>query len=381
MDTTNKKIIAEMICKTSLSLAKNIYGDKPEQQIIKRIKEEAEELAELGIDNHSLLTAREALLRLIQSGNLFVSRMSSSNSLVYYLLGLTNVNPLPRHTYCPKCHVFHWGNKDEEMCPNCGETLFEDGYDLPFALLKDDIKRIGNKLDNSSNIRKTQYSLDYEIRLLFNPLVKLAVELGLTQGEINTQKIEKEEIIKCLNKDYYSNHYLQNKILKHQAFIGLPTLGSGILQDYLEEFKVSNFDELVSLISLMHGTNVYDSCEENLVDFDKPNINDCITSRDDLFGFLKLNQINDEDAALICREIRINGSGHLSPLSESKLREVGVDEKYISFMKGVRYMFHKGHVIGHTKLEFIIEKIYLEDPIRYYRAYFSLHKDLLSFTK
>ena len=47
-------------------------------------------------------------------------------------------------------------------------------------------------------------------------------------------------------------------------------------------------------------------------------------------------------------------------------------------MKNIGYIFHKGHVLGHTKLEFIIAKIYLEDPIRYYRAFFSLHKDLMA---
>ena len=34
-------------------------------------------------------------------------------------------------------------------------------------------------------------------------------------------------------------------------------------------------------------------------------------------------------------------------------------------MKNIRYIFHKGHVLGHAKLEFMIAKIYLEDPIRY----------------
>ncbi|MDY3725272.1 MAG: hypothetical protein SOZ75_00220, partial [Candidatus Enterosoma sp.] len=107
-------------------------------------------------------------------------------------------------------------------------------------------------------------------------------------------------------------------------------------------------------------------------------IKDCITSRDDLFKFLKLNQFSDEDAVILCRETRINGSGHLSSLSETKLKEAGVEEKYVNFMKNIGYIFHKGHVVGHTKLEFIIAKIYLEDPIRYYRAFFSLHKDLMA---
>lgn len=378
MNKTNKKEIANSIVYTSISIAKSIYGDKPNQNIVNRIKDEVEALTELGIDEHDLLAVRTELSKQVMKGNIYISRTSSSNSLVYYLIGLTNVNPLPRHTYCPKCHMFYWGNKESNICPNCGERLYEDGYDLPFALLKNDINKIGFKFDNSCNIRKTYSSKDYEIRLLPNPLVELAVKLGLTQEDVTAQNFDQEKIVKCLNMNYYSRCYLKDKLLNHQAFIGLPTLGSSILQDYLEEYKVNNFDELIDLICMMHGTNIYNSCEENLINIDKPNIKDCITSRDDLFKFLKLNQFSDEDAAIICRETRINGSGHLSSLSETKLKEAGVDQKYINFMKSIRYIFHKGHVVSHTKLELIIGKIYLEEPIRYYKAYFSLYKNLMS---
>lgn len=378
MNKTNKKEIAKSIVDISMSIAKLFYGDKPNQYIVNRIKEEAEALVELGIDNLGLLATGAELSKLAMSGNILVSRTSSSNSLIYYLFGLSIVNPLPRHTYCPRCHMFYWGNKESKTCPNCGERLYEDGYDLPFALLKDDIRRIGFKFDNSCSIRKTYSCRDYEIRLLLNPLTQLASYLGLRQEDIKTADFDQKEIIKCLDKDYYSHRYLKERVLKHQAFIGLPTLGSSMLQDYLEEYKIKNFDELIDLICLMHGTKVYDSCEENLIDIDKPNIKDCITSRDDLFKFLKLNQFSDDDAVILCRETRINGSGHLSSLCETKLKEAGVEEKYINFMKGIGYIFHKGHVVGHTKLEFIIAKIYLKDPIRYYKAYFSLHKDLMA---
>lgn len=378
MNNKNKKEIIDSIVDIALSAAKSIYGDKPDQLIVNRINEEAVALVKLGIDDFDLLAIGAELSKEANLGSITISRTSSSNSLIYYLFGITDVNPLPRHCYCSKCHMFHWGNKESETCPICGEKLCVDGYDLPFALLEDDIKRIGFKFDKSCNCRKTHSSRNYEIRLLANPLVQLAVQLGLTQEEINNVNFNEEEIIKCLDKNYYSRRYLKERLLKHQAFIGLPTLGSNMLQDYLEEYKVNTFDELVDLICLMHGTKVYDSCEENLIDIDKPNIKDCITSRDNLFKFLKLNQFNDDDAVILCRETRINGSGHLSSLSETKLKEAGVDEKYINFMKGIRYIFHKGHVVGHTKVEFVIAKIYLEDPVRYYKAYFSLHPDLMA---
>lgn len=373
-----KKETVKSIINTVMPIAKLFYGDKPDQLIVDRINEEAEALVELGIDDLNLLAVGTEKTRLSYLNKIFIPRTSCSNSLIYYLYGITDINPLPRHTYCPKCHTFYWGNKKSKVCPNCGEKLFEDGYDLPFALLKDDIKRIGFKFDYSSNYSKKRSCQNYEMRMLTNPLVELAIKLGIDQEDIDINNVDQKEIIRCLDKKHYANLYLKQLIFEHQAFIGLPALGSNMLQDYLKDYKVDNFDELADLICLMHGTKVYDSCKDNLVDINKPNVNDCITSRDDLFKFLKTNQFSDEDAVIICRETRINGSGHLSSLSETKLIEAGVEEKYINFMKGIRYIFHKGHVVGHTKLEFIIAKIYLEDPIRYYKAYFSLHKDLIA---
>ena len=201
MKKTSKEEIVKSIIDISMSIAKLFYGDKPNQYIVNRIKEEAEALTELGIDNLDLLAIGTELSKIAMSWNILVPRASSSNSLIYYLFGLSIVNPLPRHTYCPKCHVFYWGNKESDVCPDCGEKLFEDGYDLPFALLKDDIKRIGFKFDNSCSIRKTYSCRDYELRLLINPLAQLASKLGLDQEEISIRSFDQEEIIKCLNKN------------------------------------------------------------------------------------------------------------------------------------------------------------------------------------
>ena len=373
------KNIAQSIINLILPIAKNIYGDKPHNEIIKRINLEAYSFSELGINDLDLLFICIKVSKLTKEGNIIISRTSMSNSLIYYLLGISNVNPLPRHTYCPKCHTFYWGNKESNRCSNCGEILSTDGYNLPFELLLDDIKRIGFKFNYSSNTNITIRKDKYEIKLFDNKLItKLAFNLNLSQKETKITDLDQQEIINCLYKAYYSKHYKKEHILTHQGFIGLEDLGSEILLDYLKEYPINNFDELVKLICLLHGTKVHDSYKRNLIDTKNLDINNCISSRDDLFRFLKLNQFNDEDAAIICRETRINCDGHLSPLSETKLKQAGVEQKYIDFIKGIRYIFHKGHVIGHTRLEFIIAKIYLENPIRYYKAYFLLHKDLIT---
>lgn len=44
---------------------------------------------------------------------------SVSSSFILYLLGATNINPLPAHYYCPVCKTIEW------------DLLVEDGFDLP----------------------------------------------------------------------------------------------------------------------------------------------------------------------------------------------------------------------------------------------------------
>ncbi len=370
--------MGEEIQETLTSAAKKVYGDKPLQCISKRIEEELEEFREAGLVETDLFELKEIIENEIRRGNLLLPRMSISNSLVYFMFGLTGINPLPRHTYCSNCHAFYWGGRNGDSCPVCGEKLTSDGFDLPFGLLKDDIRRSGFKFNFASEREALPHHRICQIKLQKSPLVQLAANLKLTQNELKTDSEVQSEVIACLNPEYYATHYQKEPLFKHHAFVGIQDLGSGVLQQFWEECPVSDFDEAVALISLMHGTQVYDSCALHLRNETSPSIKDYITSRDDLFSFLKANQFSDEETALMCRETRLHGEGRLTSLSETKLMEAGVERKYIDFMKGVRYLPCKGQMIGLAKLEFAIAKIYLEDPMRYYGAYFLLNKKLIS---
>ena len=46
-------------------------------------------------------------------------------------------------------------------------------------------------------------------------------------------------------------------------------------------------------------------------------------------------------------------------------------------MNRVTYLFYKGHSVAHTRLAVKVAKIYLEEPLRYYKAYFTLNKENL----
>ena len=72
MKKTSKEEIVKSIIDISMSIAKLFYGDKPNQYIVNRIKEEAEVLTELGIDNLDLLATGTELSKIDMSGNILV---------------------------------------------------------------------------------------------------------------------------------------------------------------------------------------------------------------------------------------------------------------------------------------------------------------------
>jgi DNA polymerase-3 subunit alpha (Gram-positive type) len=77
-----------------------------------------------------------------EQGYMIGSRGSVGSSLVATMSGITEVNPLPPHYYCPKCHYLEWGDvkkyesgfdMPDKECPHCHSKLIADGQNIPFA--------------------------------------------------------------------------------------------------------------------------------------------------------------------------------------------------------------------------------------------------------
>lgn len=353
----------DMARSISIKKLNELYGDLVDDRIVERLNNEIDEFNGIGqIEN--ILKLSDMLHKKMNKGTLIIPRLTVGNSLLLFLLEITNVNPLPRHHYCPKCHTFHWGHKESDYCECCGEPVVEDGYDLDYQLLIDDIKRLKHPFQFSTSGKKLEEEGFF--KLLESKELKLAKLLGFKQKDFEQPPEDISEILKCFDKNYYSSHYKKKHIADQQAFIGLGELGNVKIQEQVCKENVKTFGDLVRVVTMMHGTGVRDNSKR---------LNVQIYSRDDLFEYLKKNQLTDDDALIVCRETRLSGEGHLSALSEEKLKEAGVNENSIEFMRSIHYIFVKAHGIANLKMLLKLAKVYLEESKSFYEAYFTLDKE------
>lgn len=279
-----------------------------------------------------------------KDGNRPFVRGCGGSSFVAWLLGITEVNPLPAHYICQCCgKIIFCEGKDcgpdmpNKCCPKCGREMQKDGFHLPpeffFGVTGENMRRLDMFFD----------SPDF----------------------ITFQLLQEKTGIKIKDIPFDDQKTLQN--INEGKTLSIEEFADPKFQTLLRCFDEPSFAKLIRISGLRHGSGVWENNGENLMRKGYP-LSEIICFREDIMLYLLARNLERNEAFYIAEKVR-RGRG-LEQQDENLMKNAGVPQQYISSCKKIEYLFPKAHVA-------------LQVMNAYRLAYYSVHfkDEFLSITE
>ena len=421
-------------------------------------------------------------------GYIVGSRGSVGSSVVAYLCGISEVNPLEPHYVCDSCQYTEFVDTQKygsgfdlpiKSCPSCDSELRGDGQNIPFETFLgfngDKEPDIDLNFSGEYQAEAHQYIIEmfgedytYRAGTITSYAEKNAMGLVLNYAEVKDifiTRAETERLAAGLNgikrstgqhpggvvvipKDreiydftpiqfpanksdavmtttHFDFHSLDETILKldilghddptmlkvmsditgvdvmkipvndekvMQIFqgskilgiadgatpdssgtLGIPEFGTLMARDMIKETKPTKFNDLLQLMGLSHGTDVWANNAQDLIRSGTATLNEVIGCRDDIMTSLIAWGLEPLQSFQIMEKVR-KGRG-LSPDEEAAMRTNDVPEWYIESCKKIKYMFPRAHAAAYAISALRIAWFKVYHPEAYYAAYFSVRAD------
>ncbi len=152
--------------------------------------------------------------------------------------------------------------------------------------------------------------------------------------------------------------------------LGIPEFGTSFVRQMLEDTRPTSFSELIRISGLSHGTDVWLNNAQDLVAQDKVDLNQVISTRDDIMVYLMYKGMDPQTAFTIMERVR-KSKGLPDDLIQ-KMKDLEIPDWYIESCLKIKYLFPKAHAVAYTMMSFRIAYFKVYHPAAFYAAFFTV---------
>ena len=325
-----------------------------------------------------------------QKGEHIFVRGTTGASFIAYLLGATDINPLPRHEYCPRCHTTKFVgtgtpfDKALTKC-SCGTTIETDGHNIPFesnlksvlseqiqvcvshaffdevkgmiydemwdkaivTLSDEDVSPVWFCILDKENSECGDYSPNGNREIFFDfPRITLVPKKTLDKY----RELEKATEFKMKDIGFNEQSLAFFRFMERDIQ-SIPHFDNDFVKGIWNAINPRSYDDLLKIIGFALSTNVWKNNFEKLFNEHKMTLHEIPAYREDLYEMISerlyKNGVYDEGLAYEVTDKTMRGyyakNGGVDEDTMLALLELGFDIDFVNFLSKINYMFTKAH--------------------------------------
>ncbi|MGN1207151.1 MAG: hypothetical protein ACI4SP_02525, partial [Eubacteriales bacterium] len=310
-------------------------------------------------------------------------RGGTGASLVAYLLGATEINPLKPHDYCPRCLTVIFDKSADDgwdLAPkecSCGKSMIADGHNIPFETYRHvvhrntsiDVSMSPNFWSIAKRITK-DYFKDFQLTFTEreeNRIITITVSVKKSECSFTFCADERFERYQALERatgipfdrvPFYDNAVLRE--FQNGNTNGIPEFGSDFVKKMLRRVQPKSFRDLIQISGLSHGTGVWTDNADKLIDSGYP-VGRVIAYRDDIFNDIqeKMTRKGLSDTGFAYRVMEDTRRGLYAKNGvpddiKMQLKTIGMEDRFVDSIGKISYLFPKAHGVTYVKLAAIL---------------------------
>ena len=329
-----------------------LYGNVPDLRIVSRFFSEKQALMQYDVGKYfyDLFRLRAEVKQVDER---IVVKAPVTSCFVAYLLGATDENPLPAHYYCPKCKTVVWMegrcvfDLRDRTC-TCGERMKPDGFDIPFETYFPYAKKL-----------KTADTVPEKYQQLFDSILSHFQRSLLDTANV-CKRLEKVTGV-CMDSIDLNDLEVKHRFLTGDFEYLVGSGGEKAINQMITLTHPQNYNELLKLIGLAHGTCTWRHNAEHLLADGICSLADIPATRDEVFMTIRdaMRDCDFHDTGFAYDIANKARRGYyrehgMDDYTNSTLQMLGLDSWFGSYIRFTQYMSTKALAVLELKYSIIL---------------------------